>query len=333
MDLDARIGRRIKLRDLHILLAVSHAGSMGRAAADLAVSQPVVSKAVAELEAALGARLFDRHAQGVVLTAYGEAMVRCGRAVFDELRGGVNVIDAMADPGSGELRIGCTEHAATGLVPRVIDRLATRHPKAVFELITADPARLAGEELPHRRVELAVGAVPEHLGHDIELLPLFEDRWVVMAGVDSPWAARRRLALSELREEPWILPPVESPARRGLDAWLAANGLPLPRLQVATFSLPLIHQLLATGRYLAVLPRESVRLAAHLPVRPLRLDCAGMARPIGIMSLRRRTKSALAMAFIDAGKARTPPQAGAVRGRGAAPAAGGAGRGSEPADL
>ncbi len=68
-----RIGRRVKLRDLHIALAVADAGSMTRAAEELAVSYPVVSKTISELELTLGVKLFDRSISGVEPTHYGRA--------------------------------------------------------------------------------------------------------------------------------------------------------------------------------------------------------------------------------------------------------------------
>jgi DNA-binding transcriptional LysR family regulator len=86
MEWTDRIGRRIRLRDLHILLAVAKSGSMGKASADLAVSPPVVSRAISDLELALGVRLLDRSSHGVELTMYGRAVLRCGIAVFDDLR-------------------------------------------------------------------------------------------------------------------------------------------------------------------------------------------------------------------------------------------------------
>src|SRR5215471_2777464 len=98
-----RIGRRVKLRDLHILLAVAQTGSMGKAAAELAISQPVVSKAIVELEHALRVRLFDRSPQGVELTLYGREVLKCGTAVFDELRKGVEALEFLSDPTSGDL--------------------------------------------------------------------------------------------------------------------------------------------------------------------------------------------------------------------------------------
>src|SRR5262245_47137392 len=77
-----RIGLRLKLRDLHILLAVAKSGSMGKAAAALAISQPSVSKAIAEVEHAVGLRLLDRGAHGIEPTIYGRALLQCGVAVF-----------------------------------------------------------------------------------------------------------------------------------------------------------------------------------------------------------------------------------------------------------
>lgn len=299
MNLIDRIGRRIKLRDLHILLAATQAGSMGRASAQLAVSQPVVSKAIAELEAALGARLFDRSPQGIVATPYGNAMIQCARAVFDELQQGVKAIEFLADPSIGELRIGCTEQGATGLVPLVIDQLVQRHPRLLFDVITADPDSLSTQALPQRRIELALGALPAALPADIAADYLFEDRQVVMAGIDSPWVRRRKVALADLIDQPWILPPPETPARRYIDDAFVAHGFQPPAVNVATFSMPLCHQLLATGRYLAILPREAVRQARHLPVRPLKLDFPGIARRIGIMTLKNRTLSPFARRFIE----------------------------------
>jgi DNA-binding transcriptional LysR family regulator len=138
MQWNERIGRRLKLRDLHILLAVAKSGSMGKAAADLAVSQPAVSKAIADLEHALGVRLLDRSPQGIEPTMYGRAVLKCGNNVFDDLRVGVKELEFLADPTAGELSIGCTEPLAAGFVSVVVDRFSRLYPKAVFHVVTTD---------------------------------------------------------------------------------------------------------------------------------------------------------------------------------------------------
>src|SRR5260370_26929037 len=104
MQLSDRIGRRMKLQDLHVLVTVVKAGSMGKAAQRLNISQPAISRSIAELEGALGVRLLDRHRQGVEPTAYGRALLDCGLAAFDDLRQGVKNIEFIADPTAGEAR-------------------------------------------------------------------------------------------------------------------------------------------------------------------------------------------------------------------------------------
>src|SRR5229473_92819 len=106
MQLSDRIGRRMKLQDLHILMTVMQSGSMGKAAQRLNISQPAISRSIAELEHALGVRLLDRHRQGIEPTEYGRALLDCGVAVFDDLRQGVKNIEVLADPTVGEVRIG-----------------------------------------------------------------------------------------------------------------------------------------------------------------------------------------------------------------------------------
>ena len=84
-----RIGRRIKLSDLHVLLAVAQSGSMAKAANELSVSHPVVSRSISELERTLGVRLLERTRHGIELTECGCAILSRSHAAFDELRQGV----------------------------------------------------------------------------------------------------------------------------------------------------------------------------------------------------------------------------------------------------
>jgi DNA-binding transcriptional LysR family regulator len=99
-----RVGRRVKLHDLHVLMAVAQSGSMGKAARRLNTSQSAISRSIAELEHAFGVRLFDRSRQGIEPTQCGRALLGCGAAVFDELRQGVRSIEFLTDPTVGEVR-------------------------------------------------------------------------------------------------------------------------------------------------------------------------------------------------------------------------------------
>src|SRR5690349_9162457 len=98
MQIKDRIGRRLKLHELHVLMGVAQAGSMNKAAVLLNTTQPAISKTVSDLEHAVGVRLLDRTAQGVELTPYGRAILKRCVAVFDELKQGVQEIEFIADP-------------------------------------------------------------------------------------------------------------------------------------------------------------------------------------------------------------------------------------------
>lgn len=150
-----RVERRVKLRDLHILQALAQSGSMGRAAKQLAISQPVVSKTIADMERALGVRLFDRTSQGVEPTTYGRALLNCGTAVFDELRRGMQEVEFLSDPTVGELRVGGAGPFIDGLIPSVISRLAHRYPQIEFHVTESDPPTLC-TMLRERRIDLAI---------------------------------------------------------------------------------------------------------------------------------------------------------------------------------
>src|SRR5262249_15126367 len=93
-----RVAHRLKLRDLRLLDAVVRSKSMARAASQLDLTQPAVSKAISELEHMLGVRLLDRSRQGIEPTPHGRALLRRGTAIFDELRQGVSELAVLSAP-------------------------------------------------------------------------------------------------------------------------------------------------------------------------------------------------------------------------------------------
>jgi DNA-binding transcriptional LysR family regulator len=280
-----RVGRRLKLRDLHILLTVAKSGSMGKAAVDLGVSQPAVSRAIVDLEHALGVRLLDRGPQGVEPTASGQALMRCGIAVFDDLRQGVKEIEFLADPSAGELSLGCTEPLAAGFVSVVIDRLAHRYPKAMFQVVAADPVQLQNEGLRQRQIELALVPLTGLTLHEqTQFDVLFDDRHVILVGSSSRWARRRRIALQDLLDEPWVLPASDTPVGLYISSAFRAAGLVPPRAHV---------------RFITTLPLSMLHHAKHLPLKLLPVEFPAHPRPVGIMKLRNRTLTPLAQLFVS----------------------------------
>src|SRR5262245_32926382 len=197
-----RIGRRLRLRDLHFLFVVVQSGSMGKAAAQLGVSQPVVSEAIADLEATIGVRLLDRSPRGVEPTPYGRALLKRGQVAFDELRQGIKDIEFLADPTTGEVRIGCSESLTAGVLSPIVDELSRRFPRVRFQvtLVNTLNPRLEFSELRDRKLDVVLARAVETFGEseyaeDLEVEKLLEDHLVVVAGTSSPWAARRKINL------------------------------------------------------------------------------------------------------------------------------------------
>src|ERR1700719_1723415 len=110
---ELRLSRYLTLRDLNVLTTVARCGSMGKAAAQLAISQPAISKAIAEMERTLGVRLLDRGGWGAETTIYARALLAHSAIVFDELKQAAKHVEFLAHPTSGELRIGSTIAIAT----------------------------------------------------------------------------------------------------------------------------------------------------------------------------------------------------------------------------
>lgn len=301
MPLQERIGNRLKLRDLRLLLEVAERGSMAKAANRLNMTQSGVSRAVADLEHALGVGLFDRMSQGVEPTPYGRALLKGGVAILDELRRSIEAIEHLADPGRGELRVGCTEPMSWGIVPQIIDRLVQKHPRLSFQVVQGDPARLRLAELTERRIDLALCAITGAVSaDDVDTEILFDERRFIVAGAGSRWARRRGIKLLDLADEPWAIPTHESPARIILEDMYRANGLQPPRISVVSFSLPLHIALLSSGRFLSVLPGSMLRYCAkQMSLKILPIELPDGPAPVGIMTLKNRTMSPIARTFVE----------------------------------
>jgi DNA-binding transcriptional LysR family regulator len=304
LDWDSRIGRRVRLRDLHILLAVVQHGSMAKAGADLGMSQSAVSQAVAALEHALAVRLLDRTPRGVVPTLYADALMKRGRVAFDELRQGVKDIEFLADPAVGEVRIGCSESISGGILPPIIEHVSRLHPQTVLDVSPSNAFRMEFPELHERRADVVFAilqkSAAEALGEDLKLEMLFEDRICIAVGRDSPWSGRRKVEFGDLTDALWIMPPAGAPGEAAVLEAFRARGLSPPRVSVKTLSVQLRNALSKTGRFVAVLPASTLQLNADvfgLKMLPIELEMPPQF--VVIVTLKNRTLSPVVERFIE----------------------------------
>ena len=293
--------QRLKLRDVRVLMAVAECRSMGKAAVQLAVSQPAISKAIAGMERTLGVPLLDRDSQGVEPTIYGSALLKWANVFFDDLRQGVREIEFLADPTAGEVRIGTAEAMAAGVVPAVIYQLSRKFPRLSFNVTQAQTVALQYHDLRERTVDLVLGRIAGPVAdEDLNVEILFEDPFLVVAGMKSKWLSRRRIEPVELINEAWCIPANDGFVRSHLTAAFRARGLDIPKYTVGSNSIQLYNAMLATGHFLAVLPSSTLRLSGkRLGVKALSVDLSIPPGLVGIVTLKSRALSPVAQLFIE----------------------------------
>ncbi|AWV21485.1 Transcriptional regulator, LysR family [Roseomonas mucosa] len=299
MEWTDRIGRRLSPRDLHVFLAVIEEGSMAKAAARLAVSRPVVSRAISDLEQALGVRLLDRAPEGVAPTRYGEALLHRARAVFDELRQGVEDLATLADPNAATLRIGSSPVNEAGLLPKVIERLSLRYPRMRFVTLTGTVATRM-DALRDRRVDLALArAHAEDPGPDFVFEPLMHERLLVVTAEGSPWAGWGGRSLAELADAAWIIAQPEMAEGSPVGAAFAAAGAALPQRLIVSDSLSFRLSMLQARQHLTFMPDSAVLLAPRPPwLRVLPVELPRWRLPVVVATLRHRRPTTATELFI-----------------------------------
>jgi DNA-binding transcriptional LysR family regulator len=314
---ERQIGRRVRLSDLFVFFTVVESGSMSKAAARLNVSTPSISEVVANLEHSVGVRLLDRSTQGVLPTAYGEALLKSGEAAFDELRQGVRAIEFLADPTAGELKIGCPDSIIAAVLPPIVEHFRRRHPRVVLHVDIVPSPAIRYPGLRDRKYDLLLARQLTLRPHDqatadLKEEVLFDDPLVVAAGMHSGWARRRRIDLAELIDASWILPAPGSWTHSRLMDAFQIIGLPMPKVTLVTLAWPLVTHFIAKGDFITACARSVARfsklkeLPVELPVQPW---------PVLMVTLKNRTQSPVAGRFMESARVVAKSIAGKPRSR------------------
>jgi len=302
---ESRIGRRLRLRDLHFFFTTVQRGSMAKAAQTLGVSQPAISKVIAQLEHTLGVRLLDRGARGVEPTMYGRALLTRSNAAFDELRQSVRDIEFLADPTVGEVRIGCQETFAAAILPSVIHRFSQAFPRVVLHVEQLGSLAAESSALCERTIDMGMFLlVKPHddnfFDDDLNVEVLFQEKMIVVAGKQSPWARRRRVDLAELVDEPWVLTESDTMSYLRVAEAFAARGLGVPKRILQTLSTHLRVNLAASGSHITTIPNSTLRVYAdRFSLKALPVDFPAQSWPAVIVTLKNRTLNPVVERFIQ----------------------------------
>lgn len=301
---DEHIGRRLRLRDLFVFLAVADAGSMARAAVKLGVATPSVSEVIAGLEHAIGAQLFDRSPKGVLVSAYGQALLTRARAVFDELRQGIREVEFINDPQAGELTIGSPESITAGFLLPILQRLTSAYPRMRYHVLQVQQPTTDYPELYERKVDLVLarwGGDPrkDEINRDLNVEILFDDPYFLVASQKSKWARRRKLGLEELVDQRFIAPPVDAWGGALVAEAFARCGLPAPNFAISTLSISLRNELAGEGDFITLLTKSVIRtFGQRYALKTLPIELPEHKSPIGIVMLKNRTLGPAAKLFM-----------------------------------
>lgn len=253
MELPRLLDGRLKLRHLVLVDALSEQGSLVGAAAHLRVTQPVLTRALRDLEEILGVTLYERGPRGVVPTIYGEAFTEHARAVLAQLTQAGRHVAELADAGLGTVTVGTHLAGSNVLLPRAIARLKAERPQVTVVIREATPETLLGD-LEAGRVDFVVGRLSGPVRGTMRQRRLYDEpiRLVVRRG--HPATRRRTPRVADLVTYPWALPGTETALRGELEQVFVRNDLPLPANRIECTSILTLRNLLIETDTVAALP-------------------------------------------------------------------------------
>lgn len=285
-----QISRRLRLKDLHTLQVIAELGSMAKASQQLALSQPAISKAVSEMERTVGTALLDRSSRGVELTESGKLLLGRARNIFDEVRQGIEDIAAASDPTQGEVRIGAAE-TLTVVLSEIIGHLVRKYPRIRYSITISDGDSL-NRDLRERKLDVVFRRwLPVPGADDLKVDVAFRQALGVLAERSHPLLRRKKLQLADLMEEQWALSPDDSFLGRVVADVFARRNLPLPPAVVRTVSVYMRMSLLASGKFISVLPLTMLQQPFGGWLRPLSVELSDSAAPIALITLKKRQPS------------------------------------------
>ncbi|MFX1766921.1 LysR family transcriptional regulator [Paraburkholderia sp. A1RI-2L] len=249
----------LKLSHLRLLTLFDSLGQIRLVAERLNLTQPAVSKQLADLEAGLGTPVLERVGNRLHFTAVGEVLLRHAREVFHQIERARYEVDVLTSGLSGRIAVGAVPTVLSVFAPELVLELKKRAPHVNVSFFEATSDRLflmlaaAGLDIVLSRNE------PSDDVAGLASRALLDDPIVIVCGRDHPLAARRAVARADLAGLPWILPPREAPTFIALERWLQQGGLELPAGCVQSVSLQANETMLGLYPFLALMPLTVAR--------------------------------------------------------------------------
>ncbi|MEO1264958.1 MAG: LysR family transcriptional regulator, partial [Pseudomonadota bacterium] len=277
-----RMATRMTLRQLRLVVAVAEHGNILHAAGLVGVSQPAATKLLKDLELDLGVQLFTRTNRGAIPTDHGDILIRHGKLVFRQLANAAQELGDRVEGASGQVVVGTLLAASALWLPDAILRLKRERP-LVSVLVREGTSATLMPALRNGEVDLIVGRLNQHRFLDeIEQEQLFDETVVAVARPGHPLTKRRKLALADVADCEWVLPPSDTTLRRQIDRAFTNAGLSPPAITINSVSLLTNRKLIGQSDMIGVWPEHVVSddiergLLGVLP-----LDLEGVSGAVG----------------------------------------------------
>lgn len=283
----------MELSALQAFVAVAEHDSFSAAADALFLTQPAVSKRVAQLEDELGVRLFERIGRRVSLSAAGTALLPRARRLLNDARELKRTIGDLSGEVRGRLVMGTSHHIGLHRLPTPLKRFTAHYPDVELDIRFMD-SEAACRAVETGDLELAIVTLPPAQPPNLQLESLWQDPLAFMVGADHPLSGRSNVSLGELTAYPAVLPGGTTYTRAILEQALRCAGC-AARVAMATNYLETLHMLVATGLGWSLLPATLLDEAVvALPVDGLNLN-----RQLGAVTHHRRSLSNAGQAMIE----------------------------------
>ncbi|WP_019653455.1 pca operon transcription factor PcaQ [Variovorax atrisoli] len=274
---------RLKMRHLQCLVMVAQERNLVRAAKALSLTQPAVSKTVAELEEIVGRQLLLRRRRGVELTPAAEVLVRHAVSALRGLREGLGL--AMDQPEADQLRVavGALPNMVANLLPEAVASLHVSQPALRVRVVSGTNAQLM-TQLRQGEIDLVLGRLAQASAMaDLAFEQLYSEPLLLVARPGHPLAARRQPPLDALAGHPLVLPVSGTLIRHTADAFLIAQGMALPGRLVEATDTSFVLGLLQRSDAVWFAPQGAVEgLVERGELKRLAIDTTSTEGPVGL---------------------------------------------------
>jgi DNA-binding transcriptional LysR family regulator len=282
--LDNRIRARLRLRHLELLDALGETLNIHKAAPRLNLSQPATSKLLQELEELYRTPLFERQPRGLRPTSAGETAIRRARQVLHEIGDSLVETHLMASGASGRIRVGVVPAVLPTLYERVLRETHKQMPQLVINVTEGSLEGLLAS-LKRKELDLVLARLsPETHLAPFTPEPLYTESLSLVVRSAHPLGKKRRLKISDLTGQSWILPPESAPVRQEIDRIFSQTGLERPSVWIESISLLLTETVIAKSDCVAAMPHSVAKLyQSRGQLKILNPDFVVHMPPIGVI--------------------------------------------------